>query len=310
MRTPWPLFLPLILLLNAVGTLRGEPAAAPAKANLKLLTWNIQMLPTSVSFASRRLQKQQHRRAPWIIEYLCQQDYDIVVLQEVIDPQITALLKAGLAEKYPHLVAPPSQAGISGTTGGLLFVSRIPLKYLTHIVFQNTRGIDTLAEKGCVLVEAERDGVRFQIAGTHLQAGHAEVRHRQVPEIQERVLERYGQPGLPQFLVGDLNIVADEADAAPFQRLLRLTQMSAFPLDDPHPFTVDGRNSWNRPTHTPRHIDHVLCNARGTQTTVLRQTIQRARRTIPAATNSPTSTEQVIDYSDHYGVVAEILLQR
>jgi hypothetical protein len=57
-----------------------EPAAK--KSNLKVLTWNIQMLPT-FGFLSQDLQKGQALRAPWIIEYLNQQDYDIIALEEV-----------------------------------------------------------------------------------------------------------------------------------------------------------------------------------------------------------------------------------
>src|SRR6185312_47877 len=106
------------------------------RSNLKILTWNIQMLPT-FGFLSEDLQKKQGLRAPWIIEYLNQQDYDIVALEEVIDRQITEDLKAGLKSKYPHIVAPPSKSGISGTSGGILLASRIPLTYVAHIVYKN-----------------------------------------------------------------------------------------------------------------------------------------------------------------------------
>src|SRR5262245_53810624 len=55
-----------------------EPAAPRSAATFRLLTWNIQMLPTSVSFASESLRKKQHLRTPWIIELLKEADYDIV----------------------------------------------------------------------------------------------------------------------------------------------------------------------------------------------------------------------------------------
>ena len=47
-------------------------------------------------------QKKQALRAPWIVEFLNEQDYDIVVLQEVIDHKMTASEGAAeLGRIYP-----------------------------------------------------------------------------------------------------------------------------------------------------------------------------------------------------------------
>ncbi len=180
------------------------------------------MLPT-YGFLSEDLQKKQAVRAPWIIEYLDKQDYDIIALEEIIDRKITEDLKAGLKTRYPHIVAPPSKSGISGTSGGILLASRIPLKYVAHIVYKNVAGVDRLAEKGCLMAEAERDGVRFQIAATHLQAGHNEMKEKQIPEIWEGILKPNMQPGVPQFLVGDMNVASDVDDERPRWRMLLAT---------------------------------------------------------------------------------------
>jgi endonuclease/exonuclease/phosphatase family metal-dependent hydrolase len=145
-----------------------------------------------------------------------------------------------------------------------------------------------------VLVEAEHAGVKFQLAGTHLQAGDPAAREKEIPEIQEGILAKHKTQGVPQILLGDMNIGADEPV---FNVLLRTTEMTAFPLDDAEPFTTDGKNSWNRPGKEARHIDHVLLNPHGSGTTIKRQTVQRARREHEGKT---------IDLADHYGVVAEI----
>jgi endonuclease/exonuclease/phosphatase family metal-dependent hydrolase len=273
-------------------------AAEPAKANLKLLTWNIQMLPTALDFASEALQKKQALRAPWIIEHLNQQDYDVVVLQEVIDKPITAQLKEGLKSRYPYLVAVDAKQRVAGCSGGILFAGRVPLKYVAHIVYKNITGVDKLAEKGCVLVEGECAGLRFQVAGTHLQAGDDATNEKEFPEIRDGVLLPYEEQGVPVLLVGDMNVAATEPA---FQRLLETTGTQCFPLDDPSPFTVDGKNSWNKPSKRPKHIDHVLVSPRGTGTTIVRQTIQRARREHEGKT---------MDLADHYGVVAEICIRK
>ena len=78
-------FAPCLLLALSLVLEAHRVAADPAgaKAHLKILTWNIQMLPTAFDRFSESLQREQKLRAPWIIEYLNGQDYDIVVLQPV-----------------------------------------------------------------------------------------------------------------------------------------------------------------------------------------------------------------------------------
>ena len=127
---------------DSFGPVRRRPRSgcrriSAEKPNLKILTWNIQMLPT-YGFLSEDLQKKQAVCAPWIIEYLDKQDYDIIALEEIIDRKITEDLKAGLKTRYPHIVAPPSKSGISGTSGGILLASRIPLKYVSRTSFTRT----------------------------------------------------------------------------------------------------------------------------------------------------------------------------
>ncbi len=221
-----------------------NPEAAPAR--LKLLTWNIQMLPTFPSVEP--LRKMQAVRAPWIVEFLSAQDYDVVVLEEVIDKKITEELKSGLKPAYPYIVSVDAKRGLSGCSGGILFASKIPLKYVDHIVYKHISGVDAMAEKGVVLVELELGGMRLQIAGTHMQAGDDQMREKEIPEIYEGIIRPHHTAGVPQILAGDLNIGADEEA---FQVLLKTTEMSNFPLDDPHPYTTDGENSWNRPNKRP-----------------------------------------------------------
>jgi endonuclease/exonuclease/phosphatase family metal-dependent hydrolase len=272
-----------------------SPSSQPA-GSFKILTWNIQMLPTFPDVPP--LRKKQALRAPWIVEYLNQQDYDVVVLQEVIDKKMTSLLKDGLKAGYPHLVSVDGKQGFTGCSGGILFAAKFPLKYVAHIVYENLTGVDRMAEKGCVLVEAQLDGVRFQIAGTHLQAGDDDARRKEVPEIHAGIIGPHAVDGVPQLLVGDMNIDVKESD---YRVLLETTEMRDFPLDDERPFTSDGLNSWQKGRKKQKRIDHVLLNPRGTGTTIVRQTVQRARREHEGET---------IDLADHYGVVAEVVLKK
>jgi endonuclease/exonuclease/phosphatase family metal-dependent hydrolase len=273
-----------------------EQGTSGESGRFKILTWNIQMLPTSPDVD--KLRKKQALRAPWIIDYLNLQDYDVVVLQEVIDKKMTALLKDGLKQTYPHVVAVDGKRGFTGCSGGILFAAKFPIKYVAHIVYENISGVDRMAEKGCVMVEGELDGVRFQIAGTHLQAGNDDARRKEVPEIYDGIIGPHKTDGVPQLLVGDMNMDVKTDD---YRTLLATTEMRDFPLDDPRPFTTDGLNSWQKGQKKQKRIDHILLNPRGTGTTIVRQTVQRARHEHEGA---------IMDLADHYGVVAEVELKK
>lgn len=284
------------ILLGAFPAVHAQEAPA-AKTTLKILTWNVQLLPTIIGVFSDNLNHEQALRTPWIIEYLNQQDYDVVVLQEVLDPILTPKLKEGLKERYPYIVDTASKLGVVSSSGGILFASRIPITLKTHIIFKNVAGVDKIAEKGCTLVEAEKDGVRFQIAGTHLQAGHNTEKEKQYGELFEGIIQPNAKNGVPQILAGDLNTQPQDDR---FQRMLKATEMQAYPMDDPSPYSIDGENSWYGPAKKGSKPDHVLLNPRGTGSRIVQQTIQRARKEHEGKT---------VDLADHYGVIAVIALQ-
>ncbi|HOX38221.1 MAG TPA: endonuclease/exonuclease/phosphatase family protein [Candidatus Brocadiia bacterium] len=272
--------------------------AAAKKANLKLLAWNVQLLPTTLSRFAKSLQKQQELRAPWIVEYLNAQDYDVVVLQEVIDKRATEKIKEGLKASYPYIIAPVPEKGVAGASGGNLIASRIPMKYVAHIVFENVAGVDRIATKGCVIAEGEKDGVIFQIVGTHLQAGHQEEKDKQYVEMGDKVIKPHRRDAVPQILAGDFN--TDEGTDK-FEMLLGATGMRAYPMTDPRPFTIDPENSWSRPGKRLGRPDHIFLNPCGTGSTIIGQTVQRARR---------EHEGKIMDLSDHYGLIAEIVLMK
>lgn len=291
---------PLILLIGILLLLSMSVLAEPVP--LKILSWNIQMLPVpaSVTKVTQDLDKKQALRAPWIMDFLCGQDYDIIVLQEVIDRTITDQLKEGLKAAFPYIVAPAPDSGVAGASGGILIAGKLPLRHVTTIAFENVTGVDALARKGCTLVEAEKDGVTFQLAGTHLQAGHQDLKEKEFVELYEKIIKPYQREGIPQFLAGDMNTGRrSDPGEDKLELLLKTTDMQVFPVDDERPYTIDNTNSWHGPDKQPALIDHILLNPRGTSTTIRRQTIQRART---------DSEGQPMDLSDHYGIVAEILL--
>ena len=77
------------------------PLASQAQDTLKLLTWNIQMLPNGFRWFSSSLRKLQMVRLPWVAEYVNHGEYDVIVFQEVFDAQARRRLRRALKKNYP-----------------------------------------------------------------------------------------------------------------------------------------------------------------------------------------------------------------
>lgn len=286
----------LCVLFGAVFSGITAGAEPSGEVRLTLLTWNVQLLPDAFDGFSKSLDKMQAIRTPWIVEYLNAQDYDVVCLQEVIDPRITEIVLDGLKAVYPHQVAPQTEAGVRLFSSGVLFVSRVPIKLAAFAAYENSAGIDAITSKGVTLVEGEKDGVLFQVAGTHMQAGHQDMKDKQYVEAAERVMKPHRRAGVPQFFVGDFNT---NKGTEKYDVLLKTLDMRDYPMDDPVPLSVDRENSWNSPNHRGGLIDHIFLWPGETLSGITKQWIQRARREHEGRT---------IDLADHYGVAAEAVI--
>jgi len=274
-----------------------SPESAKPQASLKLLTWNIEMLPSMLGAWITVLDRMQHQRAAWITEYLKEQDYDLVCFQEAFDPKCVKQIVDGLAQTYPYVVLPRYEGRFWQQGNGVLFLSRVPIKYIADTVFPPGVRVERFAAKGCTLIEGVKDGLIFQIAGTHFQTGGDHYQSIDSHTAAENILRKFRRPRVPQFFIGDFNIYKD---SKVYARLLQEADMIDFPVDDPNPFTRDSGNYWNHGRETHVHIDHILLNPAETGTAFVVQHIQRATREYNGET---------IDLSDHYGVFAEFLLK-
>ena len=104
------------------------------ESRIKILSWNIQMLPNFFSPFSELLRKNQKDRLPEIMKYLYKAEYDIVVLQEVFDVNIKRKLKRFLRIKYPYIQMPLGRKIDWKGTNGIMILSKYPMKYIDHII--------------------------------------------------------------------------------------------------------------------------------------------------------------------------------
>jgi endonuclease/exonuclease/phosphatase family metal-dependent hydrolase len=178
-----------------------------AEPQLKVLSWNIYLLPRLI------MQVGQNERSKLIAETLLKADYDVIVFQEAFDKKARNILWGILKEIYPYAVGPVNEARtklLTVTNGGVWIVSRLPLKEVGEILFDNCKGFDCGSRKGALMVEVEKDGYTYQLIGTHLQAFDSpkkeEIRNKQLLQIKNELVDPYHVDGVPQLLCGDFNI--------------------------------------------------------------------------------------------------------
>ncbi len=169
---------------------------------LRILSWNIQMLPRMLWKISRG----PIRRARLIPQHLIDDHIDIIVFQEAFDQRARRILKRGLRDVYPYKIGPANRAGFRlKTNSGIVIYSKIPIKKLGTIDFKDCENDDCYARKGALLVEAEWQGVTFQVLGTHLEAGGPQwIKRNQYGELKGLINE-HCRDSVPQFLCGDFN---------------------------------------------------------------------------------------------------------
>lgn len=256
------------------------------------------MLPNALGLFSAALRKKQALRAPWIIKHCIAASYDVIVFQEVFDRDIKRKLKKELKEAYPYQVDTRTTKGRL-TSNGIFIVSRIPMKYVDHVIYEKGAHEDAWAAKGCTLVEVEKEGQKFQIAGTHLQSGSSDAAkmHRglQYQDIRN-LLDKNTNKALPVLVMGDMN--TRKANVPKYTQMIETIGVKDFPLDEENPYTIDNQNSWNKHDQGIQ-LDYVFLQARATQTSIQEQKVLRLKE---------THKGKQIDLADHYGIVAKVQL--
>lgn len=210
------------LLLLSLLLVAFQVEAAP----FKILSWNVFMLPKPIKFSL------QQQRSLKIARELKNLDHDVLGLQEAFWGEFRGNIKRKLEQQFPHrLHLGRSSHPQKVMSSGLYILSRKPFDVLGFRYFSNCAGADCFAAKGVVLVRFQHEGKPLQVAFTHMQAGSGAVsqriRARQLSLIKD-LFDQFAEPGIPQVLMGDLNIDALTGKEAPLA--LNYLEMSSTPL--------------------------------------------------------------------------------
>jgi endonuclease/exonuclease/phosphatase family metal-dependent hydrolase len=157
--------------------------------SLKVLTWNVYMLPKIASLSKEIGNTHLEQRAEEIANYLLRSHFDVVVLQEVFDPAGYRILKNILKEKYAFISSPFNNRHIIKTHSGLVLLSRYPIYNFKTLQFSDCAASDCFSNKGAFQACFTINHRNFRIIGTHLQSDYQylseykTIRQKQLKEI-------------------------------------------------------------------------------------------------------------------------------
>ncbi|MBS1596136.1 MAG: sphingomyelin phosphodiesterase [Bacteroidetes bacterium] len=209
----------LILIFALIAILSGYAAGTtdtvsitPTPRQISILTYNIKMLPrAAISIGHHPV-----KRAKLIPAKMIEENPDVIVFQEGFDGLAIRILRRKLKEKYPYTAGFKNHIVFTfKKAGGVLMFSKYPIRELESIKYTQCKGIDCAARKGCLLAEVQHPIQKFQILGTHMQAGGSnELKISQYKEAGA-LLKKHAVAGIPQFAAGDFNTRKNSTDLYP-----------------------------------------------------------------------------------------------
>ncbi len=222
----------------------------PAQAaDLKVLSWNTFMLPKPIKYSNQKI------RTGVIANAVKGEDYDFVFMQEAFTKSFRSHVGKALKAEYPHQYYLARKFALKVFGSGVFVLSKNPFKVLDKVYYKECGSADCFARKGSVLIESTlSSGKVVQFAITHLQAieklGH--VRLSQLNQING-MLAKHKKEGVPQLLIGDLNIDVSEPE---FDKGKDLMGMEHTELTGPinHTNVID---CYKKETAQEEWIDHM-----------------------------------------------------
>lgn len=140
------------------------------------------------------------KRAKILPKHLLENNADIIVFQEAFDGVAMQILRRKLKKTYPHWLGFKNKFGIIySRAGGIIMCSKYPIKEIESIRYKDCTGVDCSGRKGALLAEVDYPAQKFQVLGTHIQAGGPkEIKRSQFEEVGA-LLKKHEQQGIPQF---------------------------------------------------------------------------------------------------------------
>lgn len=306
-------------------------AASAAPFRLRVMTYNVWLLPSIVSSFSDKLSPATNQRARAIPQFLAPLDLDVVVFCEAFDSTARELLVAGMKDQGFLYETKAIGAGASfisskkAIDSGCFAMSRFPIAGFQELPFGSvSAGDDRMADKGVLYFQVRVPGVDgsswhlVHVIGTHLQAwdtpAAVSTRQSQLRLVRQFMDSLRIPTDEPIVVAGDLNVNKCRDDPREYRSMLEVLDAEDPALRDESPafsfdpltnsLAVDGPSS----SGETELLDYVL----------VRQTHRRPVRSSSEVVqlkatpdwrrpdHGPRHHDDVlVDLSDHYPVVAE-----
>ncbi len=265
-------------------------AFAQPSDTLSFLSWNTYLLPKMFFWTNQK------ERAEQIILNMQQEDYDVVVFQEMFDVQIANKVKGRLFEKYPFQFG-PGKGGFLRLNSGVVILSKYPFEqsYLTK--FHNCKGPDCRAKKSAIMVTLVKEEKRIQIVGTHLQSTdgyiYSKIRKNQLHLIK-RMADQYRQKNVPIVYLGDFNV---KKNSSYYGEMLTILSAKDGEITSDLKYGTDPENDlcWSG---KPKILDYILIDSNQTNAQVIQREFVRY---------TCDMRKGGCDLSDHYAIKAKVI---
>ena len=213
-----------ILLIITTACYAGDSTGT---GEITIMTYNVKLLPRGAIF----LHHHPVIRARLIPAKVIGENPDVVVFEEAFDGAAIRALRRRLKGTYPFMAGADNRKVVTyKRAGGVLIFSKYPMKEIESIRYVLCKGIDCAGNKGAILVEVEHPVRKFQLLGTHMQAGgHKDLKQSQYEQAGD-LLKRHQQQGTPQFVAGDFN--THKGDSVLYPCLVNCLKADDGPVDN------------------------------------------------------------------------------
>lgn len=268
------------------------------ETKLRILSWNIKMLPRQYNIA---IKHHPLKRIKFIAEQILSDSIDIVCFQEMFDKKANKRMREELSKQFPYVVGPANEAkSIFRLNSGVIFFSRYPIRAIESVAFSDCQEEDCIAKKGALLIEAEVEGKKIQLVGTHMNAAGGEaVKVKQLEQIRN-LIEKHSKSGIPQLICGDFNI--KKTNSKLYQMMLDFFKVNDGPISGVLQHTFDPKNNdmCVKEKEEPQLIDFIFF--RSNETKEARESSREIRRYRKAWGKKNN------DLSDHFALWMELIL--
>lgn len=273
---------------------------AHAQEGLRLMAWNVYMLPPPVVFSK---QKERTKLQINALKHLALEN-DVLVLTEAFQARYKKKILKELETEYPYYYIQKRKGGLFKIMpSGVMILSKYPMDVLGEVYFDKCTAADCFASKAALLVEIKKgDGTRLQVLGTHMQSGSGEkikkIRKIQIEDIK-KLLDEYREEDIPQLVAGDLNI--NSAEGVEFDEMLLTLGLE--PLGD-HMIHTNSKAERSdcfgvKYDGKEKNIDHILVRANGSSIRLAEEKVYPLRDFF--------NSKMECDLSDHHPVQSLVI---